>query len=313
MMNHRIRRTSVILLLCVCAPVFSQTTAPTDDQPLKPNLKWPTAETYSAEIKEPGVLLQSDHLWLFAPKSREKEAGIIFKHLVKAYEELYRIAGVHTKYKLIVYHLPKGFGGTSECVIEYDYTNLDFEKSDEWKRHKMPHVSGYIEEMAHNFVSTTKAQFGWEMVGWSIGVKVTQKVAPNPIFSKQLQETRQKQAETFAQYQKLGNTFPPDIEPNLCDRIHACLLWRAEQEYGATFWPDFFKEVRARKQELDNAVHLPGDDNIRNERYRITVECFDQLKGLRFKRALERNGISTTVDVKSLHPTEPGWNRKFVP
>jgi len=56
-----------------------------------------------------------------------------------------------------------------------------------------------------------------------------------------------------------------------------------------------------------------GDDNIRNERYRITVECFDRMRGLNFKQLLERNGISTTVDIKSLHPTEVGWNRKFTP
>jgi hypothetical protein len=47
---------------------------------------------------------------------------------------------------MVVYHLPKGWGGTGECVIEYDYTNLDFASSAEWTRHKVPHVSGYIED-----------------------------------------------------------------------------------------------------------------------------------------------------------------------
>ena len=46
-----------------------------------------------------------------------------------------------------------------------------------------------IEEMAHNFVDAADAQFGWEMIGWTIGVKVTNKVAPNPVFKKHLQET----------------------------------------------------------------------------------------------------------------------------
>jgi hypothetical protein len=303
---------ATVMVVAICGFVGAQTSTPADEQPLKPNLKWTTVEAYSAEIGEPGVLLQSDHLWLFAPRSREKEAGIIFNYLVKAYDELYRIVGVHTKYKLIVYHLPKGFGGTSECVIEYDYTNLDLDKSDEWKRHKVPHVSGYIEEMAHNFVSTTKAQFGWEMIGWSIGVKVTQKVAPNPTFNRQVQETRQKQAQTFARYNALGQSFPPDVESNLCDRIHAHLLYQCEQRYGAAFWQDFFSEVRVQRKPLDDAVHLAGGDNIRNERYRITVECFDKLKGLQFKKMLERYGISTTVDAKSL-ATKPDWNRKFAP
>ena len=281
--------------------------------PLKPNLKWPTLPPYEAEIGERGVLLQNDFVLLFAPQRKEKEAKVIFDHLDRAYHALYAIVGQHTKYKIVVYHLPKGWGGTGECVIEYDYANLDFDKSEEWLKQKIPHVSGYIEEMAHNFVSGTKAQFGWEMIGWSIGVKATQRVANTAAFQRQLQETRANQAKTYAKYRALDFTFPADIEANLCDRIHAHLLFQCEQRYGPRFWPDFFKEVRASRAALDDAVHQKGDDNIRNERYRITVESFDRLKGVNFKRLLESNRISTTIDVKSLHPTEPGWDRKFVP
>jgi hypothetical protein len=196
--------------------------------------------------------------------------------------------------------------------VEYDYSNLDFDKSDEWKKHRVPHVSGYIEEMAHNFVSSTHAQFGWEMVGWSLGAKVTTKIANNPAWQRQLQDTRKTQAQTFATYRALDFTFPPDIEPNLCDRVHAHLLWQCEQKYGPNFWKDFFKNVRAARGPLEEAVHEKGDDAIRNARYRITVECFDKLAGLNFKRLLESNQISTTADAKSLHPTEAGWDRKFV-
>jgi hypothetical protein len=198
-------------------------------------------------------------------------------------------------------------------VIEYDYANLDFDKSEEWRKHKSPHVSGYIEEMAHNFVGTTRAQFGWEMIGWNLGVKATQRVAPNPVFARSVQATRAEQAKTFGRYKQLGNVFPPDLEGNLCDRIHAHLLWQCEQRYGANFWPDFFREINQQRKALDDAVHVKGDDNVRNARYRITVDCFDRLRGLRFKQLLENHGISTTVDVKSLHPTDSKWNRKFVP
>ena len=302
--------TAMLALALGAAPASGPADPP---PPLRPDLKFPDVERYSAEIGEEGVLLQDDYLLLFAPKAREREAKIIFSHLARAYDELYAIVGQHTKYKLVVYHLPRGWGGTGECVIEYDYQNLDLANSEEWRKHKVPHVSGYIEEMAHNFVSSTKAQFGWEMVGWSLGVKVSRKVADNPIFRRQVQETRQKQAETFARYRALKNTFPLDIEPNLCDRIHAHLLWLCEQRYGARFWPNFFEQIRAARPQLDAAVHEKGADNIRNERYRITVDCFDRLQGLNFKRLLESNGVSTTVDVKSLHPTEPGWDRKFVP
>jgi hypothetical protein len=280
---------------------------------MKPNLKWTTIPQYEAEIGEPGALLRDDYILLFAPARKAEEAKVIFGYLVRAYAELRAIVGQQTKYKVVVYHLPKGWGGTSECVIEYDYSNLDLQKSEEWRNHKVPHVSGYIEEMAHNFVSATRAQFGWEMIGWSLGVKVSQRVANNPVLARQVQETRKAQAQTYARYRELGFTFPPEVEANLCDRVHAHLLWQCEQRYGPAFWKDFFAEVRKAEKELAEAVHMPGDDNVRNERYRITVECFDRLPGVGFKRLLAGNQISPTVDAKSLHPTRDGWDRKFVP
>ena len=313
-------RASILTLLWLSSlslPAVAQTSQPAslpaDEQPLKPDLKYPDLASYDRQISEAGVLLRSEHLWLFAPKRKAKEAGVIFKLLVSAYDELYRVVGVHTKYKIVVYHLPDGYGNTSECVIYYDYSNLDFEKSDEWRQYKVPHVSGYVEEMSHNFVSTTRAQFGWEMVGWSLGVKTTQRVAPNPIFAKSVNETRKQQAETFARYKALGFIFPADLQANLCDRIHGHLLYQCEQRYGANFYRDFFAEIRKQSRALVDAARLSGDDNIRNERYRITVECFDRLAKLHFKQMLEQAGISTTVDIKSLHPTDPGWNRKFAP
>ena len=80
---------------------------------------------------------------------------------MRAYDELYRIVGIHTKYKIVVYSLPKDnplcIGGTSECTIWYSYKNLDFQSQEEWKQYRVPHVSGYIEEMAHNFVAASLA------------------------------------------------------------------------------------------------------------------------------------------------------------
>ena len=291
--------------------MIAQTTRATDPTPpVKPTLKFPTLADYEKEIGEKGVLVQNDFVWVFAPDLRAKEAKVIHGYLTKAYNELYAIVAQHTKYKIVLYFSPKGWGGTGDCVIEYDYSNLDFEKSEEWTKYRVPHVSGIIEEMAHNFVSGTRAQFGWEMMGWSIGAKVSTRVANNAIWQRALQDTRKQQAETFAKYRQLNFTFPPEIESNLCDRIHGHLLWQCEQRYGANFWKDVFKQIRSRREELDAAEKLGGDAS-RNERYRITVECFDKLPGVNFKKLLQTNHISTTVDTKSLHPTDPGWNRKF--
>lgn len=283
-------------------------------QRVNPSLEYPDLASFQKSIGMPACLLKSEHVWVFAPKRSEDAAKIVLPYLVNAYDWLRRLTGVDTQYIIVVYNFPRGFpgvrGGTSGCVIRYNDDNLQLDQSEEWRSHRIPHVSGYIEEMAHNFVSTTNARFGWEMVGWTIGAMASAAVADNPIFRRGVLATRQGQAETFQRYCRLGNTFPPDLEANQVDRIHAYLLWQCEQRYGPKFWPDFFKEIALQKKALAEATFL-GEDGVENERYRLTVECFDRLPGIKFKQMLLDAGISPTVDVTSLHPTNPGWNRKL--
>jgi hypothetical protein len=284
-------------------------------QTLNPSLPFKDEASYSQVIGEPGLILESEHVLLFAPRTREAEANTILPYLTRAYDALRCIVGVDTKYKIIVYHFPQGSpyarGSTSECTPWYGYPNLALEDQAEWVRHHVPHVSGYIEEMAHNFVDATKANFGWEMVGWSLGTKVSLEVANNPTLEQDIAETRRVQTETYQRYKTAGNVFPSDIAPNLVDRIHAYILWQCEQQYGNGFWTDFFAQVRSERQRLYAAIHEPGDDGVRNARYRITVECFNRLPGLAFAKRLERDAISQIVAVQSLHPTEPGWNHRL--
>jgi len=280
-------------------------------QRLNPSLKYPDEASFAAAIGQPACLLKSDHVYLFAPKTREEGAKIVLPYLVKAYDELYRIVGVHTDYIIVVYNFSKGhsdaFGGTSNCTLWYGDENLDLEQHEEWTRYKIPHVSGYIEEMAHNFVAATRSQFGWEMVGWSIGVKASAKVAGNPILAQAVESTRKGQAETFRRYKELGCVFPPDLLANQVDRIHAYILWECEQQYGPSFWPDYFKELKKDRQRLVEASRGEG----RDKRYQISLDCFDRLPGLNFKQRLKQNQISLTTDVKSLNPEAPTWNRKL--
>ena len=126
-----------------------------------------------------------------------------------------------------------------------------------------------------------------------------------------LANARRVQAETFARYKRLNNTFPRDIASNLCDRIHAHLLNECERQYGPRFWRDFFKEIgKVRTELLAVSRSGPGEER-RNARYRITIECFDRLMKGRFKSMLKEHGISLTRDVKSLRPNRPDWNRKL--
>ncbi|MCX7018306.1 MAG: ankyrin repeat domain-containing protein [Candidatus Sumerlaeota bacterium] len=282
---------------------------------LKPSLPFKTAAEFEKKIGEPATLLDSDNVCFFVPKRREKEARIIFGYLIKAYEALYEIAGAHTNHKIAVCAFPKGnpegWGGTSDCSIEYDDLNLDLTRQPEWTRYKVPHVSGYIEEIAHSFVGATKAQFGWEMIGWSLGANVSSKTAGNPLLAEEIQTARKGQEQTFNQYIKNGFVFPDGLPANQCDRIHAWILYRCESKYGPRFWSDFFREIRSQEQALSDAARLGDADKIRNARYQITIACFDRLPGLQFKKTLKDAAISLTTDVKSLHPEAPGWNRRL--
>lgn len=240
----KLRPNKILMQLGLILILLSQITLKAEEniqkQLLKPSLKFKTLAEYETECKEPGVILDSDFVMMFAPKAKAKEAKIIFKYLVKAYDELYRIVGMHTEYKIAVFHFPEnnehGWGGTGNCEIEYSDKNLDLSSQKEWQQYKVPHVSGYIEEMAHSFVHATKIQFGWEMVGWSIGIQATKKVAKNPIFLRNLQDTRKTQKITFDRYKKGGYIFPEEIPANKCDRIHAYILWICEKEYGRNLW-----------------------------------------------------------------------------
>ena len=57
---------------------------------------------------------------------------------------------------------------------------------------------------------------------------------------------------------------------------------------------------------------LTESRQVRNERYRITVNCFDSLVGLGFKGMLKQYQISTVTDIESLHPMGQDWDRRFV-
>jgi hypothetical protein len=292
------------------APNTQRAATASDDtvQRLKPDLKYPDLEAFEAAIGQPGLLLKSDHLYLFAPKSREEGANVVFRYLVEAYDELYRIVGVNTKYIMAFYNFPMGHpdarGSTSECSVWYGDDNLILDRQEEWTKHRVPHVAGLIEEMAHNFVAATHAQFGWEMMGWTIGTEVTMKVAGNPILQAQIDGTRQGQADAYDRYKAAGCVFPSDLPPNQVDRIHAFILWECEQQYGPSFWPDVFAELRKEYPRLSTA-------SGRDMRYQITIECFGRLPGLNFSGRLRQAQISLVTDVKSLNPTEPGWNRKL--
>jgi hypothetical protein len=139
---------------------------------------------------------------------------------------------------------------------------------------------------------------------------VTTLVANNPTWEKTLRAKRREQDRTYRRYKRAGHVYPRDLEANTVDRIHNHLLHLCEKEYGGDFWRDFFVEVRKEKARLLNPAGAKGGDERRNARYAITVDCFERLEGLEFKKLLDENGISTTVATKTL-ANKPNWNRRL--
>lgn len=282
---------------------------------LKPSLKSRNAEEFEKEIGEPAVVLDSPNVSFFVPKRRENEARVVLGYLVRAYDVLHEITGIHTNYKFAVCAFPKGnsqgWGGTSDCCIEYSEENLDLQKQEEWREYQIPHVSGYIEEMAHSFTGAARTQFGWEMIGWSLGMEAAVKVAGTPKLESSIRATRQEQEATYSRYVRNGFVYPNDLPANVCDRIHAWLLYQCAKRYGPQFWPDFFREVRNHQSDLLSADRMSDRDKARNTRYQITIACFDRLPGLEFKKVLQGSGVSLTSDIRSLNPESPGWNRRL--
>jgi hypothetical protein len=283
---------------------------------ISPNLKFARLEPYTEALGEPGIMLDSPHVRLMAPKRLEGEARVVFKYLIAGYDELRKITGIDTPYKVVVQSLgpdhPYSFGGTTVnyCVIRYDYTSLELGKQEEWRKHRVPHMRGYFEEMAHDFCFAANSVFGDEAVGCSLGIKVTTRVAFNPTIAEFYKDGRASDAKTWARFVAAGHRLPRDLPINYVDGVHRHLLLECERRYGPKFWQDYFAELRKEKANLEAAGRLSDGTARRNARYQICVDCFDRLRGINFKKRLSENGISTTVEIGSLYKS-PDWNRKY--
>ena len=307
-----LRRVSGDSLLFDCLVLSATQQQPV---PVRPFPKTPTLADYEDEIGEDAVQLDDERVRIYSPKRYERESKIVMKYLTKAYNELHRMTGVHTDYKIIVYHFPKEHrycrGGTSMCTIRYSYRNLEFDKAAEWNKHRMPHVVGYIEEMSHNFVGSARAIFGWEMIGWNICQEVTQKVAGNSVITSRHKRAREVQKERYEKYMSNNGTIPDDIPHNLSDSIHSHLLWKWRKKCGSRFWPAFFGEIGESRRELLQAMYVGPKEEARNTRYQLTVDALDAVTRGQFKKELTKSHISLTHEISQFQARDPKWRRRF--
>ena len=280
-------------------------------RPVCPTVVLRSLAEYEEAIREPGLMLDSRCVRLFAPRKMETQARLAFPYIKKGYETFYDMIGMHTNYKLVVYASPQWsphcWGGTATgaTLIPYSYGLLDLDNQEEWKRHRVPRLVGLFEEMGHDFTLGLGTRFGGEAIGMYLSGKVAMQVTGNPYTRDRRQRGRKTLQETMRRYIEGGYVFPEDIPGNVSDRIHAEILYQCEAKYGADFWRNFFTEIRKERDRLRNA-----DGNMR---YQITVDCFDRLPGLQFRQMLRDLRISDKTSWYSLKPSRPDWDRRFIP
>ncbi len=281
---------------------------------LSPERPYPTLGAYERAIGEPGVQVPGDAVWLFAPARAEAEGRTVFAYLVRLYGVLQQVVGQATDYPVVVYHLPENHpdlaGESDPGSLFFGYGALALANQEEWIGYNVPRLTDYAVALARQFVYATRAQFGGDSLAWSLGMRAALEVAPNPVTQRAYEAALAERIQVFQRYRALGNVFPPDLDPSLVDGIFAAFLFECEQAYGPAFWTDAFREIGAARPALLEAGALP-EAQIRDARYRITVDCLDRLPGLRFKERLSAYGISAGTDVKSLNPESPRWDRRL--
>ncbi|MHC4404182.1 MAG: hypothetical protein ACYTG0_31395 [Planctomycetota bacterium] len=278
---------------------------------LSPFLEIRSQGVFQTVIGEPAVEIDSPFIRMYAPKRREGDAHKIFAYLRRAYEAYHELTGVHTRYKVVVLAFPREcihcFGGMSQetCAIYYSFGLLDLMREDNpfLKQYGVPRIDGVVSEMGHAFNGGSGVCFGMEADGVCISQYVVGKVAPDPRVPEQKRKMIEQMPDTVKRYIEGGCVFPDDVPKNLADRIHRYLLVLSEHRYGESFWPDFFKEARKRQDRMQAAKDV-------DEAYRLTIECFDALPGLEFKKLLREFQMSLTTDCYTLVRRDP-WDRRL--
>lgn len=276
-----------------------------------PFLEIQSRKAFETVIGEPAVKVDSPFIRLYAPKRRERDARKVFAYLRRTYEVYYGLAGQHTRYKVVVFAFPPeciyNFGGMSQktCGIYYSFDLLDLVSEDNpfLKKYGVPRIRGVASEMGHAFNGGSGVCFGMEADGDRISMYVVSKVAADPRAAEQKRKMIEQMPDTVKRYIEGGYVFPDDVPKNLADRIHRYLLVLCEHRYGENFWPDFFREVRKRRDRMQSAKDV-------DEAYRLTNECFDALPGLEFKKLMREFHISLTTDCYTLVRQNP-WDRRL--
>jgi len=258
-------------------------------------------EAYEDAIKEQGVLIESEHIAYFAPKSGEAYARLVVPILEKAYQELEKWhAGVGTRYRIAVEHYPPGHerakGGVSNHTLLYGFGNIGLWEDAE---KRVPHVVGYIEEMTHTFDRNCGVgAWLYEGLGNYTANAITPKVAPCKQLDDFSRGVSKVDAETFDYYVKHFK-LPPDVPQRLFDRIYRHLFRQLEPAAGNELLPRFYQELKKVGQDIPAVMKML--DAQYDEQAAVVAGIFSRITGrdavAMFKAAHIRVDEKTLRDV----------------
>lgn len=256
-----------------------------------------TLVRYEKEIGGKGSLIQSDHVWVFAPAKQAATAKALAALLEKAYAEMRKIYGIDTVFLFSVEHYPKGhkrgWGGISGAGT-IGYTVDAIEKYARLRTRDVNGFVGYTEEMSHGFKAYYRCDGTYEALGVAVQEDVVRRLVPARVADAFWLPEHAQWKSTHEAYLKAGRKNPdPATYPwgVLYTRILNDVLLQLRTEYGPTLWTDFFRVIREKDYPLHRAT--------KTERMGVYADIFSVL----FKRDMRKEFIKSGIDLD----VDPPW------
>ena len=259
-------------------------------------------ERYEKLLGEKGTVIQSSHLWVFAPQENAVEAKALAALLDKAYAAMKAEYGTDLMFKFSVEHYPsgteRGWGGISGAGT-LGYTTESLERFKELSTTNVRGFAGYVEEMCHAFASQNGCAGTYEALGVAVSEEVSRRLVTPAVADAFWLPEHQKWNETQQAYLAAGRKNPDKAKyPNrvLYTRILNALFLKLRNEYGERMWPDFLAELR----QQDYPLHRAKD----TERMKVYADIFSAI----FKRDMRKEFTDFGIDLEADPPW--GWQTR---
>ena len=251
-------------------------------------------EQYEKALGGKGAVVESAHLWVFAPHEYAAEAKALATFLEKAYAEMKAIYGMDTMFKFSVEHYPKGhergWGGISGAGT-IGYTTEALERFAKLGTSDVCGFAGYTEEMSHGFKGYYKCGGTYEALGVAVQEDIVRRLVPATVADAFWLREHKQWDDTHQAYLAAGRRNPdPEKYPwnVLYTRILNSLFLKLRTEYGDRMWADFFAMIR----QMDYPLHRAKD----TERLGTYADIFSAVFGRDMREEFTSFGIDLDAD-----------------